>query len=72
MFELDSKGFHMIIYRYISGLQGALDIMSHYAHRYQLNFNADKTKIVVTGCEVLQRYPAMDPEWQESQCCGEQ
>ena len=52
MFELDSKGFHMIIYRYIS----ALDIMSHYAHRYQLNFNADKTKIVVTGSRVDMRY----------------
>ena len=32
-----------------SGLQGALDILSHYAKRYQLKFNADKTKIVVTG-----------------------
>ena len=32
-----------------SGLQGALDIMTHYAKRYQLQFNADKTKIVVTG-----------------------
>ena len=32
-----------------SGLQGALDIMSHYARRYQLKFNADKTKVVVTG-----------------------
>ena len=39
-----------------SGLQGALDIMSHYAHRYQLNFNADKTKIVVTGSRVDMRY----------------
>ena len=26
--------------------------MSHYAKRYQLQFNADKTKIVVTGSKV--------------------
>ena len=32
-----------------SGLQGSLDIMSHYASRHHLTFNADKTKIVVTG-----------------------
>ena len=32
-----------------SSLQAALDIISHYAHRYQLKFNASKTKIVVTG-----------------------
>ena len=32
-----------------SGLQGALDLISHYARRYQLRFNAEKTKIVVTG-----------------------
>ena len=32
-----------------SGLQGALDIISHYARRYQLRFNAEKTKIVVSG-----------------------
>ena len=35
-----------------SGLQGALDIISHYARRYQLRFNADKTKIVVTGSKL--------------------
>ena len=32
-----------------SALQSALGIVSHYAKRYQLRFNADKTKIVVTG-----------------------
>ena len=32
-----------------SGLQGALDVINHYAKRYQLKFNAGKTKIVVTG-----------------------
>ena len=35
-----------------SGLQGALDIISHYAKQYQLRFNADKTKVVVTGSKV--------------------
>ena len=35
-----------------SGLQAALDIMSHYARRYHLQFNAGKTKIVVTGSKV--------------------
>ena len=31
----------------VSGLQTAINIISHYANRYQLQFNADKTKIVV-------------------------
>ena len=35
-----------------SGLQSALDIISHYASRYQLRFNADKTKIVITGSKL--------------------
>ena len=35
-----------------SSLQGALNIVSHYGKRYQLNFNADKTKIIVTGSKV--------------------
>ena len=35
-----------------SGLQGALDIICHYAKRYQLRFNADKTKIVVSGSKL--------------------
>ena len=35
-----------------SGLQGALDIISHYAKQYQLRFNADKTKVVVTGSKL--------------------
>ena len=34
------------------GLQGALDIISHYAKQYQLRFNADKTKVVVTGSKL--------------------
>ena len=32
-----------------SGLQGAINIVSHYAKRYRVIFNAEKTKIVVTG-----------------------
>ena len=32
-----------------SGLQSSLNIASHYARRYRVIFNADKTKIVVTG-----------------------
>ena len=32
-----------------SSLQALLDIMTHYANKYQLKFNAEKTKIVVTG-----------------------
>ena len=32
-----------------SALQAALDIVSHYARRYQLRFNAGKTKIVISG-----------------------
>ena len=35
-----------------SGLQGALNIISHYAKKYQLNFNAGKTKAVVTGSKL--------------------
>lgn len=33
----------------ISGLQGALNIVAHYAKRYRMRFNSGKTKIVVTG-----------------------
>ena len=32
-----------------SSLQAALNIVSHYARRYRVLFNAEKTKIVVTG-----------------------
>ena len=35
-----------------SSLQAALDIIAHYAHRFQLKFNASKTKIVVTGSKI--------------------
>ena len=33
----------------VSGLQSALDIVTHYAKRYRMKFNSGKTKIVVTG-----------------------
>ena len=35
-----------------SSLQAALNIIAHYAHRFQLKFNASKTKIVVTGSKI--------------------
>ena len=35
-----------------SGLQGALDIINHYAKLYQLKFNPSKTKVVVTGSKI--------------------
>ena len=35
-----------------SGMQAALDFMSYYAKRYQLRFNADKTKTVVTSFKI--------------------
>ena len=45
-----------------SGLQGALDIMAHYAKRYQLKFNAGKTKIVVSGSKIdMEFYKATCP-----------
>ena len=39
-----------------SALQSALGIVSHYAKRYQLRFNVDKTKIVVTGSKADMNY----------------
>ena len=35
-----------------SGLQASIDIICHYANKYQIKFNADKTKIVVTGSKL--------------------
>ena len=31
------------------GLQGALDIINFFGKRYRIFFNADKTKLIVTG-----------------------
>ena len=39
-----------------SGLQSAMDIVSHFAKRYRVIFNADKTKIVVTGSKLDMTY----------------
>ena len=46
-----------------SGLQGALNIMSHYASQHQLNFNAGKTKIVVTGSKIDMAYHKETKPW---------
>ena len=39
-----------------SGLQSAMNIVSHYARRYRVIFNASKTKIVVTGSKQDMKY----------------
>ena len=39
-----------------SGLQAALNIIGHYALRYQLKFNALKTKVNVTGSKIDMAY----------------
>ena len=39
-----------------SGLQGALNIVSHYARRHRVTFNAEKTKLVVTGSPIDMKY----------------
>ena len=39
-----------------SGLQASLDIMSDCANKYQLKFNADKTKIVISGSKLDMAY----------------
>ena len=46
-----------------SGLQASLDIISHYAANYQLKFNADKTKIVVTGSKADMTYYKETKPW---------
>ena len=47
----------------VRGLQGALDIVSHYGKRYQVNFNAGKTKIVVTGSKIDMQYYKDTKPW---------
>ena len=52
-----SKSILSISYTYLpafspSGMDRALDIVEHYAARYQLKFNANKVKMVVTGSKV--------------------
>ena len=46
-----------------SGLQSAINIVSHYAKRYRVVFNADKTKIVVTGSKVDMDYYSDISPW---------
>ena len=46
-----------------SGLQGALNIVAHYDKRYRVNFNADKTKLVVTGSEIDMNYYKETKPW---------
>ena len=46
-----------------SGLQGALNIISHYAHCYHLTFNAEKTKIVVAGSKLDMNYYKETRPW---------
>ena len=41
-----------------SGIQVSIDIVEHYARRYRVLFNADKTKIVVTGSRLDMDYYA--------------
>ena len=44
-------------------LQSALTITSHYGNRYQLRFNASKTKVVVTGSRIDMTYYADTSPW---------
>ena len=46
-----------------SGLQSAINTISHYAKRYQLQFNANKTKIVVTGSKIDMAYYKETSPW---------
>ena len=39
-----------------SGLQAALNITAHYAHRYQLKFNPEKIKVIVVGSKIDMEY----------------
>jgi hypothetical protein len=39
-----------------SGLQSSIDIVQHYAKRYRVVFNAEKTKIIVTGSKIDMKY----------------
>ena len=46
-----------------SGLQAALDIVSHYSRRYKVVYNGDKTKLVVTGSPIDRRYYEDTTPW---------
>ena len=47
-----------------SALQSALNIVSQYGHKYQLWFNAGKTKITVTGSKLDMEYYKDTHPWQ--------
>ena len=47
----------------VSGLQGALDIVSHYGKRYQVTFIAGKTKIIVTGSKLDMEFYKNTKPW---------
>ena len=46
-----------------SQLQSALDVISHYAKRYHIQFNADKTKVVVCGSKIDMQYFQDTSHW---------
>ena len=46
-----------------SGLQSAINVVGHYARRYRVVFNAEKTKIVVTGSKVDMDYYGDTMPW---------
>ena len=46
-----------------SALQSALRIVSHYGKRYQVVFNVEKTKIVVTGSKLDMQYYQDTSPW---------
>ena len=47
-----------------SALQSALNIVSHYGHKYQLRFNPGKTKVTVTGSKLDMEYYKDTHPWQ--------
>ena len=46
-----------------SSLQAALSIVSHYGRRYRVTFNAEKTKLVVTGSMIDMQYYKDTSPW---------
>ena len=46
-----------------SSLQSALNIVSYFGKRYRIVFNADKTKLVVTGSKVDMDYYQAAGHW---------
>ena len=46
-----------------SGLQAALNIVSHYSRRYKVVYNGEKTKLVVTGSPIDMKYYEDTTPW---------